>query len=184
MPISVKTYERVALEDPDGFWELHDGCLVQKPEDLMTVEHNRSLHLLAVQLYHQIDDKLYEVRINSGRARRLTESFYIPDLIVVPVSLVQELLVRPGSLEVYAQPLPFVVEVWSRSTGRYDVDAKLPVYQQRGDAEIWRVHPYDQTVTKWQRQGDGTYRETQHREGTVALSALPDVVIDIDRLFT
>lgn len=29
-------------------------------------------------------------------------------------------------LEVYDTPLPLVVEVWSPSTGSYDVDAKVP----------------------------------------------------------
>ena len=76
-----------------------------------------------------------------------------------------------------------MVEVWSPSTGDYDVDAKLPVYQQRGDREIWRIHPYERTLTSWLRQPDGSYQETLHRGGIVALVALPGVTIDLDELF-
>jgi Uma2 family endonuclease len=48
---------------------------------------------------------------------------------------------RGDELELYVEPLPLVVEVWSPSTGQYDVDEKLPEYQRRGDLEIWRFHP-------------------------------------------
>ena len=86
-------------------------------------------------------------------------------------------------LEVYDQPLPLVVEVWSRSTGDYDVEEKLAVYQQRGDLEIWRIHPYERTLTAWRRQPDGSYDETIHREGVVSPTALPGVEIDLAALF-
>jgi Uma2 family endonuclease len=76
-----------------------------------------------------------------------------------------------------------VVEVWSPSTGDYDVDAKLPVYQQRGDLEIWRIHPYERTLTAWRRQPNGSYQETIHREGVVKPAALPGVAIDLGPLF-
>ena len=81
------------------------------------------------------------------------------------------------------EPLPFVAEVRSTSTGDSDVKAKLPIYQQRGDAEIWLLHPYDQLVTAWRRQADGTYVSSVHDAGMVELSALPDVVIDVAELF-
>ena len=84
---------------------------------------------------------------------------------------------------IFSDPLPLVVEVWSPSTGDYDVDAKLPVYQQRGDLEIWRIHPYERTLTAWRRQPDGSYQETIHREGMVKPAALPGVAIDLGALF-
>ena len=75
------------------------------------------------------------------------------------------LLDQQDVLEVYDQPLPLVVEVWSRSTGDYDVEEKLAVYQQRGDLEIWRIHPYERTLTAWRRLPDGSYEETIHQRG-------------------
>jgi hypothetical protein len=76
-----------------------------------------------------------------------------------------------------------VAEVWSSSTGNYDTDTRIPVYMQRGDLEVWRIHPYERTLTAWVRQPDGRYEETLNREGVIALSALPGVTIGMDDLF-
>jgi Uma2 family endonuclease len=79
--------------------------------------------------------------------------------------------------------LPLVVEIWSPSTGDYDVDEKLPEYRRRGEQEIWRLHPFDRTLTVWRRQADGSYVETLHRGGTVSPAAFPWVTIDLGVLF-
>jgi Uma2 family endonuclease len=75
-----------------------------------------------------------------------------------------------------------VVEIWSPSTGSYDQARKLRAYRERGDQEIWYIHPYDRTLTAWRRQGDGSYVESRYAGGAVALSSLPGVVIDLDDL--
>jgi hypothetical protein len=85
---------------------------------------------------------------------------------------------RPGRLDIFEEPMPLVVEVWSPSTGDYDVQTELQQYQQRGDAEIWLVHPYDRTLTAWRRQPNGGYSETLYREGSVEPAALPGVRIE------
>ncbi len=150
----------------------------------MTTAHNRITDELAYQLYMQLDRAVYQVRINNARARRRAQFAYIPDLIVVPVALVRRNMVeRPTRLEAYEEPLPLVVEVWSPSTGGYDVNEKLPEYQRRGDTEIWRIHPLQRSVTAWRRQADGSYRETVYTSGSVELSGLLGVVIEIERLF-
>ena len=79
--------------------------------------------------------------------------------------------------------MPLVVEVWSPSTGQSDIEEKLREYQQRGDLEIWRIHPYERTLTAWRRQPDGSYTETLYRGGIIEPAAIPNVRIDIDRLF-
>ncbi len=76
-----------------------------------------------------------------------------------------------------------MVEVWSPATGEYDINAKLPEYQRRGDLEIWRIHPYDRTLTAWRQQPDGSYVESLYTGGTVRPVALPNVAIDLDALF-
>ncbi len=86
-------------------------------------------------------------------------------------------------LEWYDAPLPLVVEIWSPSTGDYDVDAKLPEYQRRGDLEIWRLHPYDRTLSAWRRAPDGSYSEHRYTGGTVQPVALPGVTINLDDVF-
>jgi Uma2 family endonuclease len=102
--------------------------------------------------------------------------------MVIPAAHSEEIRDRPV-LAIFSDPLPLVVDVWSPSTGDYDVDAKVPVYQQRGDLEIWRIHPYERTVTTWVRQADESYLETTYREGIIHPAALPGVTIDLDEFF-
>lgn len=180
MPVSEQTYLRLALEDP-GQWELHCGHLRRKPG--MTAEHNEVAFELGLRLGQQLNRNQYRVRVSLGHVRRSAESYYIPDVFVIPNELFQQQRGRPDVLEAYGAPLPLVIEVWSPSTGDYDVDAKLPEYQARGDLEIWRVHPFDRTLTAWRRQVDGTYAVSAFIGGTVQPVALPGVSIDLDTLF-
>jgi Uma2 family endonuclease len=179
MPVSEEIYQQIALHDPEGRWELHCGKLRKKPD--MSFEHNRLEARLFGWLFIQLDETQFEVRA-FGRVRTISESYYIPDVYVVPAEAVRE---HRGdrSLEAYDIPLPLVIEIWSPSTGDYDVETKLVEYQRRGDLEIWRVHPYDRTITAWVRQPDGTYVETLHTSGVVRPAALPEVAIDLVALF-
>lgn len=185
MAVRTKTYaayERLALEDPDGRWELHNGRLRQKPD--MTTWHNFLARRLGVRLRRQLDEDQFDVVVDQGRVRWSRDHAYIPDVIVVPMQAVREGITRhPQRLEAYVQPLPLVVEVWSPSTGDYDVRVKLENYRRRGDAEIWYLHPLERTLTAWRRQPDGSYTETTYRGGTITPVALPGVSIDLDALF-
>jgi len=181
MVVSTRTYEQLALEDPEGEWEMHDGRLVSK-RSAMTARHNDVMNELGFRLHGQLKPHEYRVRVNSSRARRSADHYYIPDVCVVLSALVRELIDRPV-LEVYTSPLPLVVEVWSPSTGDYDVDTKLPEYQRRSDLEIWRIHPFERALTRWVRQPDGSYTSETITHGLVELAALPSVVIDFDALF-
>jgi Uma2 family endonuclease len=182
MPISKATYERVALEDPEGQWELVCGRLRSKPG--MATEHNRAAQRLHRQLVLQLDERDYAVSLNASRLRISSGSYYIPDLVVIPDAVQRRLIeTRPGRLEIYDEPMPLVVEVWSPSTGDYDVEEKLIEYQRRGDLEIWRIHPYAHTLTIWRRLESGEYERSVHPGGRIPLSYLPGVTIDLDRLF-
>lgn len=180
MPTSEKTYLQVALDEPGANWELHCGELRRKPS--MTMEHNDIAEHLAYLLHSQLDRSQFRVRTNAGRTRVATGSYYIPDVFVVPTSLALRLKGR-RVLEAYSEPLPLVVEVWSPSTGDYDVETKLPDYRRRGDAEIWRIHPYERTLTAWRRGPDGEYTETMYTAGMVASESLPGVRIELGDLF-
>jgi Uma2 family endonuclease len=148
----------------------------------MTAAHNHDMMYLAIQLGQQLDRREFEVRCNAGHVRRTAENYYIPDVFVVPTDLVRPLL-PVQRLETFAVPLPLVVEVWSPSTGDYDVRTKLLEYQRRGDLEIWLIHPFEHTLTAWRRQPDGSYVEALVEGGTVQPVALPSVTIDLDALF-
>ena len=180
MAVSYATYERVALEDGDGTWELVCGRLREKQG--MTQEHNNRGSRLAAQLFRQLDEDEFQIRLNAPALRVREGTYFVPDVVVIPVS-VPTVGARETSLEMYGQPLPLVVEVWSPSTGQRDLETKVPEYQFRGDQEIWRIHPIERVVTGWRRAADGTYNESDHSTGTVALASVPGVTIDLDRLF-
>lgn len=177
--ISEQEFLRLAETDPDGFWELVDGSPRSKPP--MCADHNRTAFELAFRLRLAIDPDHYELRVNSSLVRWSERNSFIPDVAVLPRDQVrtQE---GTGKLERYAAPLPLVVEIWSPSTGGYDLDVKVTAYKARGDAEIWRLHPYQRTLTRWIRHGDGPYAEFVHAGGTIDLVGLPGVTIDLDEL--
>ena len=178
--ISNEAYERLALSETDRKWELWDGVPRAKPG--MTAAHNYIAFYLGHSLASQLDRSDYQVRVEAGRVRRPESTYFIPDVFVVPTAYVTPLL-ELRVLEAYSQPLPLVAEVWSPTTGDYDITEKLRTYQQRGDDEIWFIHPYERTLTAWRRQPDGSYEETVYREGIVHPIALPGVEIDLNALF-
>jgi Uma2 family endonuclease len=180
MPISEATYLRVIEEDPKRKWELHCGELREKPP--MTWAHERIGWRLGFRLQEQLDLDRFEVRVDAGRVRRSETRYYIPDVMVIPMEMAGRLFPDPNAVAVLPESLPFIAEVWSPSTGREDLREKLPAYRQRGDAEIWLIHPRERSVRIWRRQPDGNYAESRLRGGTVQLAALPGVTIDVDEL--
>jgi Uma2 family endonuclease len=182
MAVSFAEYEQISLEDPDTKWELVCGQLRQKPP--MTTEHDdisrNLIHALALQVPwadYSVDKEGPKLGVPSGNYR-------IPDVCVIPRALIQERKATlPRRLEVYQQPMPLVVEVWSPSTGGKDEDDKLQEYRERGDLEIWRVHPYERTLIAWVRRPDGGYDESLYREGAVRPAFLPGVEVSLSDLF-
>ncbi len=183
MPLSEQTYLQLVREDPESKWELHCGQLWSKSEQPMSWEHSDAYGELGFLLRSQLRRSEFILHWNAGYLRRSETQYYIPDLIAVPATMADRLFAREGLTEIYREPLPLVVEVWSLSTGRLDISEKLPEYQRRGDREIWLVHPYNRTLTTWVRRDDGRYTETVHRGGIVRPAAFPDVAIDLDAFF-
>lgn len=180
-PMTEEAYRQFALGDLKGQWELVRGHLREKPG--MSVEHGAVMTNLMELLVLQLDRKEFRVRPMHARLRRSANTYYLPDVVVIPARLEQVLRQRANSLDAYSEPLPLVVEIWSPSTGNYDIDEKVPDYQRRGDLEIWRIHPYERTVTAWRRQPDGTYAESVVRGGILRPVALQSVEIDLEALF-
>src|SRR5438094_935143 len=109
MAVSELTFQQLALEDPEGHWELHCGFPRRKPD--MTAQHNEVASDLYFQLRQQLDKDQFTVRLDMGRVRLTAQNYYIPDVYVVPTSLLRPQLLRPDVLEAYDAPLPLVVEV-------------------------------------------------------------------------
>ena len=74
MPVSEPTYERVALEDPDGLWELHHGRLRSKSKG--TWDRNQVAVDLSFLLGRQLSRHGFRVRINSGRVRFVHDAYH------------------------------------------------------------------------------------------------------------
>jgi Uma2 family endonuclease len=178
--ISEQEYRELALHDSDRLWELWDGVPRKKP--LMSMKHEDVASYLGAALITQLDRRRFRVNINGGRARLSPRSYYIPDVVVIPAAYKTPFEDDPGAFNAFAEPLPLVVEVWSRSTGAYDVETKLQGYRERGDAEIWFIHPYERTLTTWRRQPDGSYAEEISQGGLVSVASRPAVEIDLDVL--
>lgn len=178
--VGEETYREIALGNPR--LELHRGRLREKPG--MSVEHNDVSEIVTTMLRAQLDRNQYRVRENMGRLRRSAGTYYILDVMVIPAALTRALREQPRALDAYAEPVLLVVEIWSLSTGAYDIGEKLAAYQQRGDREIWFIHPSERTLTAWRRQPDGSYVESVFREGVVRPASLPGVAIDFDEMFT
>jgi Uma2 family endonuclease len=180
--VSEALFELVALADDTAHWELICGRLRPKPR--MTAFHGQIARNLIRQLILQLPDEGLTVEREGPNLRVPGGNYRIPDVCVVPRHLVaQRQQDRPTALEIYEAPMPLVVEVWSPSTGDYDVDQKLKEYKLRGDLEIWRLHPSERTLIREVRQADGTYVETLHAGGVVHPAFLPGVAIDLDALF-
>jgi Uma2 family endonuclease len=178
--ISEQEYREFALNDSDRRWELWDGVLVEKP--LMSMKHDDVTFHLGYLLQSQLDRSIYRVNVNGGKTRLAPRNYFIPDVVVIPASYVLPFANDPQAFNAFAEPLKLVVEIWSRTTGDYDIAAKLPSYRERGDAEIWFIQPYERTLTAWRRQQDGSYAEETYRGGVVPVASLPGVVIDFDAL--
>jgi Uma2 family endonuclease len=125
-------FQELVFSDDERDWELIEGQLRIKPGQ--TWEAGEIVTALNSLLCKQLDRRRYRVRIG-GRVR-WPGTILRPDVSVVPAGLGDEFRGRPGVLAIFSEPLPLVVEVWSRATRNYDVDVEIPIYQRRGDLEI------------------------------------------------
>jgi Uma2 family endonuclease len=181
MSITQELYRAVAVEDHDGRWELHRGKLREKPS--MSFAHNEVMVELGYQLRAQLPPEQFIVRINSGRLSLGEDSYYIPDVLVMRRPTGATAATHAPALETYSQPALLVAEVWSPSTGEYDVEGKLPRYRERGDLEIWRIHPVARSIDIWTRRANGEYELQSANWGVLTPSAFPGVRIDVGLLF-
>jgi Uma2 family endonuclease len=176
--ISEQEYREFALTDDGHLYELWDGVPVEKPG--MSFDHDVAALYLGVALANQLDRRDYVVNVNGGKARRSERYYFIPDVVVIPASYGQSLRGDPRGFNAHAEPLPLVVEIWSRTTAAYDFAVKLQGYRERGDEEIWYIHPYERTLTAWRKQPDGSYAEEIYQGGIVPVASLAGVTIDFD----
>lgn len=127
--ISEQEYRALALADADHLWERWDGVPREKP--LLSMKHDNVSFYLGLVLANQLDRGVYRVDANGGKTRLSSRNYYIPDVVVIPAAYQTPFEHDPRAFNAHADPLP-LVEIWSLTTGHYDVATKLPGYRERG----------------------------------------------------
>jgi Uma2 family endonuclease len=79
----------------------------------------------------------------------------------------------------------FIVEIISPSTAGKDHIQKLRLYEKHGVKEYWIVHPLDSFLTVRILQQNGKYGNPMIFEGkgTIKVTVLPELEIDLDAVF-
>jgi Uma2 family endonuclease len=74
-----------------------------------------------------------------------------------------------------------VIEILSPLTASNDRTLKRALYERAGVTEYWILDPFEQVITQLVML-EGTYKEQSH-QGKVAVSYLPEVVVDLSRVW-
>ncbi len=78
-----------------------------------------------------------------------------------------------------------IIEILSPSTAAKDLHDKFNLYERVGVKEYWIVHPQDQTVMVFRREGEVFGRAAMFaREGQIKIPLLGDLVIDLQQAFS
>ncbi|MFZ0499452.1 MAG: Uma2 family endonuclease [Steroidobacteraceae bacterium] len=77
----------------------------------------------------------------------------------------------------------WIAEVLSPTSASHDEIVKLPIYERAGVLEVWLVHSIDRVLSIYRLEGRVYGRPTiLELKGRTAISAIPGVIIDWDRL--
>ncbi len=77
-----------------------------------------------------------------------------------------------------------IVEVISPASTTHDQRTKRDIYARVGVPHYWIVYPQTQTMSEYVLHADGLYHErTTHAHDTFTSALLPDLHIDLPRLF-
>ncbi|MGH8294056.1 MAG: Uma2 family endonuclease [Steroidobacteraceae bacterium] len=170
---------------PEGErYELINGIAYVKEPPAPTRCHQELVGELYYQLRVALEGKPYRVYVapfdvrlpDSAEADQQVKTVVQPDVLVVrDIDKLDQRGMRGGP--------DWIAEVLSPSTGRHDQIVKLPIYERAGVREVWLVDPTDRVVTVY-RLEEGRYRHPiiLGLKGRTALSAIPGVSIDWDRL--
>jgi Uma2 family endonuclease len=176
--ITVDEYYRmseVGLLAPDSRTELIDGEVIDMPPI-------GSPHAAAVS---RLQDLLFSA--TKGRAQLRVQNPVRLDNHSEPQPDLAVLLSRK---DFYWErhPLPpdtlLVIEV-SDSSLRYDVNVKAPLYAQHAVPEVWVVDLEHAQIHFFRSPQNGTYTDVSvtDKPGVVALTALPEVEVNLAELF-
>lgn len=178
------TYGEYLTWPDDRRYELIDGIAYVKEPPAPSLLHQE----LAGELYFQVRLALegkpyrayiapFDIRLpRSAEADEQVDTVLQPDVLVVcDLGKLDERGMR-GAPE-------WIAEILSPSTASHDQIVKLPIYERSGVGEVWLVHPIRRTVAIYRLEA-GSFGSPLILElkGRTAISAIPGVSIDWDRL--
>jgi Uma2 family endonuclease len=142
-----------------------------------TVHQTVSTRLL-VQLYERIELTGRGQVFHAPTDVQLTESDIVqPDLLVILEG--RRRIITPTKVK--GAP-DLVVEITSEGTEKLDRGLKLQLYQRAGVPEYWVVDPAEHVVEQ-HALAAGRYELRGRHEASVAVLALPDVAVDLTRVW-
>ena len=164
--------------------ELIDGIAYVKEPPAPTRSHQEIVGELLFQVKLALEGKGYRVYVAPFDVRlpKAGETDDRIDTVVQPDVLIVCGLDKLDDRGMRGAP-DWLAEVLSPSTASHDQIIKVPVYERAGVREVWLVHPADRTLTIY-RLEEGRYERpiTLELKGRTAISAIPGVSIDWDRL--
>lgn len=158
------------------------GAWLREPSPLR--RHQDMVGELFYQVRKALDGRPYRAYVAPVDVRlpRSTEDDALIDTVVQPDILVVSDRALLDERGIRGAP-DWVVEVLSPATAIHDQTRKLAVYEQAGVPEYWLVHPDDRVLTVYHQQGGGFGRPViQELRGETAVAAVPDLVIDWERV--
>ncbi|MGB6487576.1 MAG: Uma2 family endonuclease [Steroidobacteraceae bacterium] len=178
------TYAEYLTWPESGGEELIDGIAYVREPPAPSPSHQEVVAELCHQLRVALEGKPYrhyiapfDVRLpKGGEADELIDTVVQPDVLIIGD------LSKLDARGMHGAP-DWIAEVLSPTTASHDLVVKLPIYERAGVLEVWLIHPIDQMLTIYRLEGGRYGRATiQELKGTTAISAIPGVNIDWDRL--
>ena len=176
--ITVDEYYRmgeVGLIAPDERVELIEGEII----DMAPIgsDHASFVIQLTNLLVNAVQDKGFVSVQNPIRLSNRSEPE--PDFAIL----------KPRA-DVYRKQLPtaadtlLLIEV-SNTSERYDREIKIPLYAAHGIPEVWLISIEQKSLSIYRTPAGDRYQheQTSSTPGLVALSALPEVSVDLSTLF-
>lgn len=158
-----KMFTREEFEAMPDDWrgELVMGELVMAPPP--AAYHQHLLTELSTRVCNHLGAERWRVLVAPVNVNVDVYNVYQPDLIVLPADAE-----RP-SLDWEIPTPPWVVEILSPSTARYDRDIKLPRLASKGVQEAWLIDPWAREIAV-HRLRDGTVQRYGAGETAQALT--------------
>jgi len=178
------TYAEYLTWPESGGEELIDGTAYVREPPAPSPSHQEVVAELCHQLRVALEGKSYrhyiapfDVRLpKGGEADELIDTVVQPDVLIIGD------LNKLDARGVHGAP-DWIAEVLCPTTASHDQVVKLPIYERAGVLEVWLVDPIGRVLCiYWLENGRYGRPTIVELKGKTALSAIPGVSIDWDRL--